>query len=138
MIEKFKQFRFEFDKQKEEYSKIKGDITEENKYVLLDEINKESIWNYFQLSIEILFDLASDSEKYLEYLDSVFLKVKGDMASGPFFEMLIKVGKEKQEVAIKLYYIIQNKSNNIDLKIISGLILGGYSFYNEGLLKDLI
>ena len=69
MIEKFKQFRFEFDKQKEEYSKIKGDITEENKYVLLDEINKESIWNYFQLSIEILFDLASDSEKYLEYLE---------------------------------------------------------------------
>ena len=138
MIEKFKQFRFEFAKQKEEYSKIKGDITEENKYVLLDEINKESIWNYFQLSIEILFDLASDSEKYREYLDSVFLKVKGDMASGPFFEMLIKVGKEKQEVAIKLYYIIQNKSNNIDLKIISGLILGGYSFYNEGLLKDLI
>ena len=138
MIKKFKQFRFEFGKQKEEYSKIKDDITEEEKYVLLDEINEESIWNYFQLSVEILFDLASNSEKYLKYLEDIFLKVKGDMASGPFFEMLIKVGKEKQEVAIKLYDLIQNKSNNIDLKIISGLILGGYSFHNEELLNELI
>jgi hypothetical protein len=138
MIEKFKNLKFEFDKQKEEYSKIKNNMIEEEKYFLLDEISQESIWNYFQLSIDILFDLVSDSEKYLKYLEDIFLKLKGDMASGPFFDMLIKVGKEKQEIAIKLYNLIQNKSNDIDLQIISGLIIGGYSFYNEELLNDLI
>ncbi|MFA5953335.1 MAG: hypothetical protein WC812_01960 [Candidatus Pacearchaeota archaeon] len=138
MIEKFKQFRFEFDKQKEEYFKIKDDITKEEKYVLLDEINQESIWNYFQLSVEVLFDLVSDDEKYLSYLEKVFLKIKGDMASGPFFEMLIKVGKEKQEIAIRLYDLIRDKSDNIDLKIISGRILGGYAFHDETSLKELI
>jgi len=137
MIEKFKQFRFEFDKQKEEYFKIKDDITKEEKYVLLDEINQESIWNYFQLSVEVLFDLVSDDEKYLSYLEKVFLKIKGDMASGPFYERLIQIGKEKQEIAIKLYNMIQNKSKDIDLKIISGLILGAYSFHEENKLKEL-
>ncbi len=138
MIEKFKQFRFEFDKQKEEYFKIKDDLIEEEKYVLLDELNQESIWNYFQLSVEVLFDLVSNDEKYLSYLEKVFLKIKGDMASGPFYEMLIQIGKEKQEIAIKLYDMIQDKSKDIDLKIISGLILGGYSIHNKEPLNELI
>ena len=138
MIEKFKEFRLKFDEQKEEYSKIKDNISEKEKYILLDEIDKESTGDYFQLSVDTLFDLASNSDKYLRILENTFLKVKGDMASGSFFEMLIKIGEEKKEIGISIYNKIQGESKNDELKIASGLILGGYSIKEKEYLDDLL
>ena len=137
MIERFEKTRFKFKEQTKSYLELKNKISIEEKYVLLDEIIKEFTWAYFQLSVEILFDLVSDDERYLSYLEKVFLKVKEDMASGPFFQMLIKIGKEKPEIAIKVYYKIQEKSDD-DLKTISGLILGGYSMNDEKYLTELL
>src|SRR3989344_1675433 len=138
MIEQFKEVRLKFEEQTKTYSILKNKLSTKEQYDLLEEIQKESIWNYFQLAVDVLFDLASDEEDYLNSLKNIFLKVNGDMGSGPFFKMLIKIGEEKPELAIKLYDKIQNYSENVDFKIISGLILGSYSFFEKKRLEDLI
>ena len=138
MIEKFKEARLNFEEQTKRYSILKNRFSAKEKYNLLEEIQKESIWNYLQLEVDVLFDLASDEEDYINHLENIFLKINGNMGSGPFFTMLIRIGQEKSELAIRLYDKIQNYSENIEFKIISGLILGSYSFFNKERLEELI
>lgn len=138
MMEKFEEIRYEFEKQKEKYLKLKTEISKEKKYELLNKISKDDIWAYFQLSIEILFDLASEGDLYRNTLEDFYHKIKLDMASGPFFQMLIKIGKEKPKIGLSIYNEIQKESNNKDMKSISGLILGGYSIKDEKYLDKLL
>jgi hypothetical protein len=138
MIEKFKDFKFKFEEQRKAYSDPNNVLSTKEKYGLLEEIQRESIWNYLQLAVEVLFDLASDKDEYLNHLENIFLKVKVDRGSGLFFKMFIKIGEEKPKIAIMLYDKIQSYTKNIDFKITSGLILGSYSFSNQDRLVNLI
>lgn len=137
MLEEIEKIRFGFEKQKEFYKKNSSNYNLEGKYKLIEEGSKD-IWSYFSLVTEILFDLASEEDRYLLILKSIFEKIKNDLASGPFFDILIRLGKEKPEIAIKIYEKIQKDIPDNDLKIVSGLILGAYSIKDEEILKKLL
>lgn len=138
MIKQFEEFRYNFEEQEKKYLKISKKFSEEQKYQLLEQILEKDLWSYFQLITKILFDLASNKKVYLKKLEEIYHRIKEDMASSPFFEMLIKIGKEKRETGIEIYNLIQKRNKDKEFKIISGLILGGYSIQDDSLLKKMI
>ena len=138
MIKQFRGTRYKWKEQKEKYFEISKDLSSEEKYKLTENLLEDNLWAYFQLIVEILFDIASNNEEYIKLLEKVYLKVRNDMASTPFFEMLIKIGKEKPKVAISIYNKIQKESENEDLRDTSGFILGGYSMNDEKYLNELL
>lgn len=138
MIKELKNIRYKFEEQKENYLKITENLSIEKKKELLSEILKEDLWSYFQFITEILFDIASENEDYIRLLEKVYLKVKNDMASAPFFNMLVDLGQNKKDIGIKIYNKIQEESNNEGLEDILGLILGGYSIKDHTILDKLI
>jgi len=138
MIKEFEDIRYKFDEQKERYNSLYQRISLENKKSILTENLDKDIWAYFQLSIEIFYDICSDTEEYISLLEKFYNKIKNDMASAPFFEMLVRIGKEKPSIGLAIYKEINQNSNNDELKTISGLILGGYSIKDDSLLSDLL
>ncbi|MFH1938494.1 MAG: hypothetical protein ABIJ60_03065 [Patescibacteria group bacterium] len=138
MIKQFQGTRYKWKEQKEKYLEIVLSLSLKEKRELLEELLETDLWPYFQLITEILFDIASTNEDYIKLLEKVYLKVRNDMASSPFFEMLIKIGKEKSKIAILIYKKIQKESENEDLKNASGFILGGYSMNDEKYLNELL
>lgn len=138
MIEKIKELRYKFPEQKESYSEICKDLSPKEKYRLTENLLEENLWAYFQLIVELLFDIASKDKNYLELLEKVYIKVKNDLGSTPFFQMLIKLGREKPKIGIFLYNQILKESKNDDFKSTSGLILGGYSINDEVYLTELL
>ncbi len=138
MIKELKDVRYKFKEQKENYLEITKNLSTEKKKELLGGLLETDLWTYFQFIIEILFDIASEEEDYIKLLEKVYLKVKNDMASTPFFNMLIDLGQNKKDIGIKIYNKIQKERNNEGLKEISGLILGGYSIKDNKILEKLI
>ncbi len=137
MIKEFKEIRYKWKEQKEKYSEIALGLSLEKKQKLLSELLETDLWSYFQLIIEILFDIASENKDYLELLEKVYLKVKNDMASAPFFDMLVDLGQNKKDVGIKIYNKIREESDNRGLKDVLGFILGGYSMNDNTILNKL-
>lgn len=135
MIKEFKEIRYKWEEQKEKYLEIASNFSLEKKKELLNEILEKDLWSYFQLITEILFDIASENKNYIEFLEKVYLKVKNDMASAPFFNMLVDLGQNKKDIGINIYNKIQEENNNEGLKNILGFILGGYSM-NDNIILD--
>ena len=138
MINQFKKIKYNSKKQKEKYLEITQNLSLKEKEKLLENLLSENIWAYFQLIVKILFDIASDNEKYIQLLKKVYLKVKNDLGSAPFFNMLIDLGGKKQNIGIKIYNLIQKQGDNEEFIDASGLILGGYSISHEEILNNLL
>lgn len=138
MIKEFEKVRYKWEEQKEKYLEIAPDLSLEKKQELLEILLETDLWSYFRLITEILFNIASDNEDYIKLLEKVYLKVRNDMGSALFFDMLIDLGQNKKDIGIKIYNKIQGESNNEGLKDVSGLILGGYSINDNAILNKLI
>ncbi|OIO80208.1 hypothetical protein AUJ84_04145 [Candidatus Pacearchaeota archaeon CG1_02_32_132] len=138
MIKEFEDIRYKFEEQKVRYTSISNKFSFEDKKKIIETILEEDIWAYFQLAVEILFEFCSDTKEYINLLERTYNKIKNDMASAPFFEMLIRIGKEKPSIGLAIYKEINQNSNSDELKTISGLILGGYSIKENNLLNKLI
>ncbi len=138
MIKEIEKLRYKWGEQKEKYLEIASDLSLGEKQELLEELLKTDLWSYFQLITEIFFDIAYDNESYIKLLEKVYLKVKNDMASAPFFNMLVDLGQKKKDIGIKIYNKIQGESNNEGLKDVLGFILGGYSMNDNTILDELI
>lgn len=137
MIKELKEVRYKFEEQKKEYSKITYGLSLEKKQKILKELLDTDLWSYFQFITEILFDIASENKDYLELLERIYLKVKNDMASAPFFDMLVSLGQNKKDIGIKIYNKLQEESDNKGLKDVLGFILGGYSINDNTILNKL-
>lgn len=136
---KLKEKYFKFEEQIEIYNNYSNKLTKDEKSELINEfLEGRDFWRYFQLITKIAYDLADDSEKYIALLEKINNKIKGDMVSGPFFAMLIDIGKERPEIALNIHKKLIEVSKEDNLKIIAGLILGGYSKKNEEILKGYI
>lgn len=136
MTKEIKHLRYNFSEQKEEYPKISKRLSQKEKENLLNKLFEDDLWSYFQLIVEILYDLSSDGEEYINLLEKVYSEIKYDMASFTFFQMLIKLGREHRQ-GIKIYEKIMSNENE-EFSIISGLILGGYSIKNNEKLEESI
>jgi len=130
--------KYDASRQLEKWSQVKASLSiEEKENMVEDAINKD-IWGYFDLLSEILFDIASDSDKFIQMLETISSKVKNDMAQGPFLSMLIRIGNEKSSIAVNIRNKIVENNVNENLLVISGLILGGLGLKNKKIILDLI
>jgi len=138
MLKKLKNKYYRFEEQIKIYNSSKSKLSDKEKYKLIDNLLTGSdFWGYFELITKIAYELADDSDKYCELLEKVYLKVKNDMASAPFFNMLVDLGQNKKDIGIKIYNKIQGESNNEGLKDVLGFILGGYSMNDNTILYKL-
>ena len=138
---------FEMYKPKEQIKKwneIKDGLGLEEKIGLIEEIIKDErdFWGYINLLAEVLFDVALDSEEYVQILEKVTDIIKNDMAQGPFLQTLVLIGERKKDIAIRLRNKIIETSGNNALIVLSGLILGGIgkrdSNYTLSLIEEKI
>jgi len=93
--------RYDASKQIEKWNQVKANLKVEDKETIaLNALEGDrDIWGYLDLISEILFDIASDSNKYIQMLGMISSKVKNDMAQGPFLSSLIRIGQEKEDIA---------------------------------------
>jgi hypothetical protein len=122
--------KFEMYKPKEQIKKwteIKDSIGPEEKLGLIREIigNKRDFWGHINLLAEVLYDVASDSEEYVQILEKATDIIKSDMAQGPFLQTLVSIGERKKDIGMRLRNRIVETSDNNTLILLSGLILGG-------------
>jgi len=127
-------------KQIERWNRIKNSLKIEDKEKLILDALKgnRNIWGYLALISEILFDIASSSDEYIQLLKKISSKLKNDMAQGPFLSTLIRIGQEKKEIAISLINKIIKTSKDDNLIVLSGLILGGVGIKDKKLALDMI
>lgn len=139
MIEELNKLYHQYDKQIEVYKRHKAKLSKDEKYNLINEFfEKRDFWGYFELITDIMFEISDSSDKFAQLLEKMNNKVKNDMAQKPFMDLFIKIGEEKP-FALDLYDKILNSKLEESLRIVSGLILGGYSLkYGEKELSKRI
>jgi len=130
---------YKFKEQIKVYNTYKSNLSDEDKYDLIETfLSGRDFWGYFELITTIAYELADDSDKYLGLLEKINNKIKREMAQKPFLDLLKDVGRNKEDIALKLYTKIINKSKDNDLKVASGLILGSYSQKHDGIPKSYL
>lgn len=87
-------------------------------------IKNDNIFKWLYSITYLIPDLFSESEAFINLLQIVVDKVKGDMAQGIFIRSLIDTSEKKSEVAIRLYSRLIEIADEITIEY-SGLILGG-------------
>ena len=131
MIEQIKLLKFKSKDQLDLYEMEKSKLSKEDKYRITSELLNEDVFMYLELISKLILDLAEASDDFITLLEKLYDKIKTDMAQGPFLEALKNIGFEKADFSLKIYKKILSESRSDHLKIISGLILGGYSRTNE-------
>ena len=139
MLNQLKDKYYKFGEQINIYNSHKAKLSDEEKYKQIEHfLTGSDFWGYSELVSAISYDLAENSDKYIALLEKIYEKIKRDMAQGPFLRVLEDIGKNKPDFAMSLYERIINKSEDNDFKVISGLMLGGFSINNkEALLNRL-
>ncbi|MBI2549027.1 hypothetical protein HYW21_06785 [Candidatus Woesearchaeota archaeon] len=139
MLEQLKDKYYKFEEQIKIYNSHKSKLSNEEKYKLVEHfLSGSDFWGYSELVSTIAYDLAESSDNYIVLLEKIYEKIKRDMAQGPFLRTLEDIGKNKPGFAMPLYERIIAKSRDNDFKVISGLMLGGFSINNkEALLNRL-
>ena len=130
---------YDYEQQLVEWKNVKKNLDHEQKVNLLKQLidQKKNIFSFLELISCIGYEVATASKEYLSILENISKKVKNDLAQGPFLNMLIRIGKESVDAEdIRLMIIEQSDDNN--LKILSGLILGGLGIKKEKQVLELI
>ncbi|MFW6026380.1 MAG: hypothetical protein ACOCRX_08555 [Candidatus Woesearchaeota archaeon] len=132
MIKELEKLYHRYDEQKKVYAKYSSKLSTNEKYSLIYQYldNSRDFWGYFQLLCDVALELSDDSDKFVKLLSDFDKKVRNDMAQKPFMDLLVNLGSKK--FALSLYNKILNDTKLDDnLRIISGLILGGINSEKE-------
>lgn len=119
------------------WSSISKELNKNEKLQLVKVLIEDGVFGYLDIIAEILYGLAEKSEEFIILLELLYDKIKNDLAAGPFYNVLIRIGENDKE-PIKFFELIQDLSNNKNLKIISGLILGGAGKQDEKKITDYL
>lgn len=130
----------DLDKQIESYEETHSILSFEDKILLAKEIllNHFTSCKRLNLVSDLIYDTASDSQDYIELLDLAASKFNLDRSHWALFEPLIRVGREKWDVAdaIRKRVLETDTNEHERLVIVSGLLLGGmYENNPDELLK---
>lgn len=108
------------------WNKVKETLTTTNEQITLLKCLAEShyIFRWLGLFSWLIPKLGSDDVIFVELLQKIIDKVKGDMAQGEFIRSLIKLGEENPEKGTALYVRITETSGDVMIHY-SGLLLGG-------------
>jgi len=130
----------DLNKQIEHYKEICSALSFEDKLLLAKKIllNQFTSFKHLNLVSDLIYETASDSQDYIELLDLVASKFNLERPYWAFFEPLIRVGREKSDVADEIRKrVFKTDTNEHErLVIVSGLLLGGmYDNNPDELLK---
>ncbi len=137
IINKIKGTKYKKDEQLSLWSSISTEISNEDRLKILEDLIEERIFGYLDLISAILYELTARDKEFIKLLENVYQKIKNDLAAGPFYNLLIRIG-ETSKNPVEFFEFIQNESTDADFKVISGLILGGYGKIKEGEIIDYL
>ena len=107
------------------WSPIRKDFTLQEKVLLLKcLVQNDSVFRWLHLVSHVLPDVVSEDQNFINLIEIVVDKVKGDMAQGIFIRSLINIGERNPEMGIRLYTQLIDVSNDAVIPY-SGLLLGG-------------
>jgi len=132
MIKELEKLYHRYDEQKKVYAKYSSKLSTDEKYSLIYQYldNSRDFWGYFQLLCDIALEISDDCDKFIKLLSDFDKKVRNDMAQKPFMDLLVNLGSKK--FALSLYHkILNNTKLDDNLRIITGLILGGLNSEKE-------
>ncbi|MDI6603267.1 MAG: hypothetical protein QME57_04140 [Patescibacteria group bacterium] len=121
----------------EDYRSKIAILSLENKIQIIKEVISDpyKFINYNNIFSELLYDLASNTPEYYQILELIASKFNKDLAYANLFEPLIKVGKERKDIALFLFNKIMCNPDNDELKCLGGHLLGGIYLGNK---KELV
>jgi len=106
---------------------VEKDLTSEEQISLLNcLVQNSNVFRWLKLISYVLPNLFSEDQNFINLIEIVVDKVKGDMAQGIFIRSLINMGERDPEKGISLYSRIIEVSSDSTIHY-SGLILGGAS-----------
>jgi len=87
-------------------------------------VDNDNVFRWLFLISDKLPALASTEKEFISLLEKISIKVKGDLAQGPFIRGFIELGSSDPDVGLALYNAIIETKNE-QLIFHAGLILGG-------------
>jgi len=104
---------------------IKKDLTSQDQTILLTcLVQNDNVFKWLKLISYLLPSLFSEDRDFINLIEIVVDKVKGDMAQGDFIRSLINIGEKDPENGIGLYSRLIEVASDSAISY-SGLILGG-------------
>lgn len=98
-------------------------IDDEVLLTLLERLSEDNIFKWLDYVSFKLMELASTEDRFINLLKKIVLKIKGDMAQGPFIRALIKIGSKDHELGVALFEKMEVQDG--DLIFYSSFPLGG-------------
>jgi len=106
---------------------------EEQKIIVWGLIQRD-LFAYLRLIQEFMLSITDKSEDFVDFLDVVYDKMRGDLTIGGLFNKLVELG-ENNKAAGKILNQINN-SKNEHIRYLAGFVLGGLARKNKGVLLD--
>ncbi len=78
------------------------ELNRQELYELIKYLIKENIFRFLYVVSNVIQDLASDDEEFIEIIELVIDKIKDDLAQGPFIDSLTAIGKSNPRLAMKI------------------------------------
>ena len=129
--------RYKSEEQRERWSRLSSTLSKEEKRKLLDEcIDYKDPYAYYSLMSELLFELVSKSDDYLNLFTRIAKKYKEGVAHAPIQPLLEKLGKETEQAG----FLRESFKSSTDegQRIASGRILGGMGIKDQDTILDII
>ncbi|MEM1540363.1 MAG: hypothetical protein QXJ07_03150 [Candidatus Bathyarchaeia archaeon] len=107
------------------FDNLKVSINEDSWVEILDKLVEDTnIFRWFSFICKKLPSIAKAEKPFIDLISKVIQRVKTDMGSGLLCASFIGIGSKNPELGFKLFEML-SKSEDADLKLWSGLFLGG-------------
>ncbi len=120
------------------FDDLKVSIDEDSWVKILDKLAEDTnIFRWFSFICKKLPSIAKADKSFLDLISKIIQRVKSDMSSGLLCTSFIEIGSKNPDLGLKLFEML-NKSEDADLKLWSGLFLGGAAVTNPNILFQKI
>jgi len=116
------------------FSELTIDIDKYSWTKILEKLAEDAnIFRWFPFICKKLPDIAGANQQFIDLISKIIRKVKADMSAGILCASFVKIGCENPELGFKLYEML-SRNEDVDLRLWSGLFLGGAATTNPKVL----
>jgi len=109
----------------EQWTALGLDLNQEDQIKLFScLVDNDNVFRWVFLISDKLPTLASTRKEFINLIEKIAIKVKADLAQGPFIRGFIEIGSSNPDIGLSLYNTITQTRNEY-LTFHAGLILGG-------------
>ncbi|MEM3566823.1 MAG: hypothetical protein QXK18_08165 [Candidatus Bathyarchaeia archaeon] len=120
------------------FDNLKVNIDEDSWVEILDKLAEDTnIFRWFSFICKKLPSIAKADKSFVDLTSKIIQRVKTDMSSGLLCTSFIEIGSKNPDLGLKLFEML-SKSEDADLKLWSGLFLGGAAVTNPNILFQKI